>query len=202
MEQTTIERMHVERENELVLQAQKGSTKAFTELEKQYRYLVFKVTKDVLRGVSTHRMLNADAEDAAQDAFEYAFVHIKDYKPGRFYRWLWSVARISALRSRSKLWNRRYHETDFDDECDGFSPSAEDCANSWDEAVNEIEQYLKKYGADLPKVQIGDLEMYVDGFKPREIAKRTGRSSKTVRQNIWRAKERVKKALENVDVWD
>lgn len=190
-------RMPEERENELVLMAQKGSTKAFGELEKQYHWLVFKVCKGILCEASGDAV-NADAEDATQDAFEYAFVHIKDYKPGRFYRWLWSVGRVSALRLRRKLWKQDSREIEFNEELVGGEnniDAADFAENSWITAVKEMEAFIRQNGIKLPPRQLDDLMLSADGLKPREIAKRTGRKVRAVYNNLDRAKRTARKCV-------
>lgn len=198
-------RMPEERENELVLMAQKGSTKAFGELEKQYHWLVFKVAKDALCEVAGAGA-EVEAEDVTQDVFEYAFVHIGDYKPGRFYRWLWALAKNRALRVRHRLWRKIKREVEYHDE--QAVNRNENYREGWDSLPADGEvlaKYLNpaKWEDDtikglaarvrsLPKQQRADLEAYADGEKPRHIAKRTRRGVEAIKKSIGRAKHFVK----------
>lgn len=215
-------RMPEERENELVLMAQKGSTKAFGELEKQYHWLVFKVANDILHDYVLDASIQ-EAEDVTQEVFEYAFVHIKDYRmPSRFYRWLWGLAKNRAMRLRRKLYRQHHREFEYEDErrcwrdAEGFDWTPADPNEAahylnparWDgdQDYNDDDSWfvqwkrkdfdaLRKGLAELPKRQREDLEAYADGEKPRQIAKRTGRNVRAVYTSLNAAKVNVRKTI-------
>jgi len=83
-------------EAELARQAREGDEPAFTLLVERYQGPVYGLCCRYLRG--------ADAEDAAQDTFVRAFVHIRSFDPERPLRpWLLAIARRVCLdRLRKK----------------------------------------------------------------------------------------------------
>lgn len=228
-------RMEEARENELVRLAQGGSTKAFTELEKQYHALVFNVARSILLEVAGLGS-DTEAEDVMQDVFEYAFVHIKDYRPGRFYRWLWQLAKNRAYRRRKKMWRARHTEEEYVEEKHGqdYRVGWDSFPNDYDSieelaalvdrkmeeeselhhAVREVQrnaagcdqmssaQYdsFLEHIRSLPKTQKGDLQLTIEGYMPREIARMTGRDIEAVKKNLYRARKEIKEARKNVHV--
>ncbi len=84
-------------EPEVISQAQRGDTEAFTQMVEAYQRPVFNLC---------YRMLGdaEDAEDAAQETFLRVYDHLKRYDPGRsFATWLLAIAAhycIDQLRKR------------------------------------------------------------------------------------------------------
>jgi len=83
-------------EEKLLAAAKGGHTAAFGELCERYAKRIFRVTHRITRN-------REDAEDAVQDSFLSAFVHLKDFDGrSRFVTWLTRIAINSALAKLRK----------------------------------------------------------------------------------------------------
>lgn len=85
---------------ELISLAVCGDHAAYRELVDRYKHAGYRVALQILREP-------ADAEDALQEAFVKAYVHLESYKPAfRFYTWFSTIVRhvsLSHLRARDWL---------------------------------------------------------------------------------------------------
>jgi RNA polymerase sigma-70 factor (ECF subfamily) len=100
-----------ESEARLVFQAKRGHQGAFGELCERYSQKILRTALRITRN-------REDAEDALQDSFLSAFVHIRKFD-GRssFYTWLTRIAINSALMKLRK--NRACREISMDEPLDG-----------------------------------------------------------------------------------
>ena len=93
-------------EEQLIAAAKTGRRAPFGELCERHGTKVFRVIHRIMRN-------REDAEDAAQDCFLNAFVHLKDFDGrSRFATWLTSIAINAALMKLRK--NRRAREVPMD----------------------------------------------------------------------------------------
>jgi RNA polymerase sigma-70 factor (ECF subfamily) len=100
-------------EPELVAAAKSGQRDAFGELCERHAKKIFRVTQRITRN-------REDAEDAVQDSFLSAFIHLKDFdERSRFATWLTRIAINSALAKLRK--KRAKREVPMDES----SPAAE-----------------------------------------------------------------------------
>lgn len=60
----------------------------------------------------------------------------------------------------------------------------------WDEAIYSLD---KTYWSFEPFMRLC-VDLRIEGYKPEEIAKLTGKKVEIVYQTLWRAKERISKA--------
>ena len=91
------------REKRLVVAAQSGSREAFGELCQPWAKVVLQKVQRITRN-------REDAEDALQDSFLRAFVHIKDFDGrSKFSTWLTRIAINSALM----ILRKRHHSAEF-----------------------------------------------------------------------------------------
>jgi RNA polymerase sigma-70 factor, ECF subfamily len=94
-------------EEGLIAAAKGGERAPFGELCERHMKQVFRVTRRIMRN-------REDAEDAAQDCFLNAFVHLKDFDGrSRFATWLTRIAINAALMKLRK--NRGVQEVPMDD---------------------------------------------------------------------------------------
>lgn len=163
--------------NNLVLQAQKGSSKAFEEL-----YAL--VYKDMYY-YAVSKLQNADdASDAVSDAVLDAYEGIKKLKdPSKFKNWIFAIL--------SRKINRKYSEySDYRKRIDN-----DDAEEISDDALN-----------DLTGVEVTDLLSYLSenertaltlsymcGFTSEEISEITNTNPSTVRSHILRAKNKLRR---------
>ena len=117
MEQNQIDRMSLDHsavaaeEREFVAAAKSGDATAFGFLCTRYASMVFKVARRILP-------TKEDAEDAVQESFQLAFVHLSNFRgDSRFSTWLTRIVTNAALMQmrrnnlRRKLQLDESHET-------------------------------------------------------------------------------------------
>jgi RNA polymerase sigma factor (sigma-70 family) len=101
-------------EKQLIAAAKGGEKAPFGELCERHMKQVFCVTRRITRN-------REDAEDAAQECFLNAFVHLKDFdERSRFATWLTRIAINAALMKLRK--NRRVQEVPMDEPNPSFEP--------------------------------------------------------------------------------
>jgi RNA polymerase sigma factor (sigma-70 family) len=104
-------------EKQLIAAAKSGRRAPFGELFERHMKQVFCVTRRIIRN-------REDAEDAAQDCFLNAFVHLKDFDGrSRFATWLTRIAINAALMKLRK--NRGVQEVPMDEPNPSSEPVAQ-----------------------------------------------------------------------------
>jgi RNA polymerase sigma factor (sigma-70 family) len=104
-------------EEQLIAAAKSGRRAPFGELCERHMKQVFCVTRRIVRN-------REDAEDAAQDCFLSAFVHLKDFDGrSQFATWLTSIAINAALMKLRK--NRGVREVPMDEPYPSFESVAQ-----------------------------------------------------------------------------
>src|SRR5580692_8958066 len=104
-------------ENQLIAAAKSGRRAPFGELCERHMKRVSCVTRRIIRN-------REDAEDAAQECFLSAFVHIKDFNGrSQFSTWLTRIAINAALMKLRK--NRRAREVPIDEPNPSSEPVAQ-----------------------------------------------------------------------------
>jgi RNA polymerase sigma-70 factor, ECF subfamily len=104
-------------EEQLIAVAKSGRRAPFGELCERHMKQVSCVTRRITRN-------REDAEDAAQDCFLSAFVHLKDFDGrSQFATWLTSIAINAALMKLRK--NRGVREVPMDEPCPSFESVAQ-----------------------------------------------------------------------------
>jgi len=104
-------------EEQLIAAAKTGRQAPFGELCKRHMKQVFYVTRRIIRN-------REDAEDAAQECFLNAFVHLKDFDGrSQFATWLNRIAINAALMKLRK--NRRAREVPIDEPNSSSEPVAQ-----------------------------------------------------------------------------
>ena len=104
-------------EEQLIAAAKTGRRAPFGELCERHMKQVSCVTRRIIRN-------RGDAEDAAQECFLNAFVHLKDFDGrSRFATWLTSIAINAALMKLRK--NRRVREVPIDEPNPSSEPVAQ-----------------------------------------------------------------------------
>jgi RNA polymerase sigma-70 factor (ECF subfamily) len=104
-------------EEQLIAAAKSGRRAPFGELCERHMKQVSCVTRRIVRN-------REDAEDAAQECFLNAFVHLKDFDGrSQFATWLTRIAMNAALMKLRK--NRRTREVPMDEPNPSFEPEAQ-----------------------------------------------------------------------------
>ena len=138
-----VEDSQTTREKRLVVAAQHGSREAFGELCQPRAKLILQKVQKITRN-------REDAEDALQDSFLMAFVHIKDFDGrSKFSTWLTRIAINSALM----ILRKRHHSTE-------FSLSDEESKGVWevsDQLPNPEILYAQRERESILLAAIGNL---------------------------------------------
>jgi len=171
-------------EAELARKAHAGDSRAFGELVLRYQRPVFALCARYLRG--------ADAEDAAQECFVKAFVHLSEFDPSRpLLPWLLTIARrlcVDRLRKHKA-------EPDSDKAAraiDDGTPTAEAEASAKEQLT-----LLSRALAALPEGQREALTLFhLEGLPYKEIAGTLGVPLGTVMTWLHRGRAELKAALE------
>lgn len=176
--------MYTDRHVELVERCKLGDRKAQYELYKQYSKAMFNVCM---------RMLNhmGEAEDALQEAFMDAFVHINQFRQqSTFGAWLKQIVvnkAINQLRSRKMQWV----------EIEEWQTSNEDVLyaednHDWhDDTSYEVER-IRRAMQQLSEGYRVVLTLYLfEGYDHEEIGEVLGISEVTSRTQYMRAKRKL-----------
>jgi RNA polymerase sigma-70 factor (ECF subfamily) len=178
-----------QRDERLVLAAKTGSTTAFSELFSLY-------SKNVLRRTLSITGNIQDAEDAMQDTFLRAFVHLKQFDGrSKFNTWLTRVAINSSLMLLRKRRTRR--ETSFE----FVSPSDDVCTLEFEDARPNPEEFCdqaQRYRLIFrsirrlpPNVRAAAEMRIIAGRSEAETAASLGISVSAVKARMFRARLRL-----------
>jgi RNA polymerase sigma-70 factor (ECF subfamily) len=134
-------------EEQLIAAAKGGRRAHFGELCERHVKKVFRVTHRIMRN-------REDAEDAVQDCFLSAFVHLKDFDGrSQFATWLTRIAINAALMKARK--NRAVREVPMDEPNPSFEPGTQ--REFPDDAPNPEETYSLGEQRKIINAAISDL---------------------------------------------
>jgi len=164
-------------DSELFLSAQQGDVGAFNEIFRRYEKKVYVYCMRVLYD-----------EEAAQDAFQEAFMrlyeHRRSYDGRNFMVWFFTIIRNVCLNMRRNKKQTVPFET-------SSANSAE--PRIWDVALHEeVASALQRLPDDYREAIV--LYEY-DGYAYKEIAEITGASIATVKIRIYRARKMLRSIL-------
>jgi RNA polymerase sigma-70 factor, ECF subfamily len=178
----------------LVSIAKSGDANAFVELSKRHANKVFQATYRVTRN-------RQDAEDALQDSFLKAFVHVKDFQErSSFSTWLTRIAINSALMILRKKRGGFEISIDGTDEHAGSFETWEPRSPTEDPESRyvrrERERSLREAIVRLPPVFRDVVELrQAREYSTREIAQALGISVPAVKSRLSRAKSALRTSL-------
>ncbi|MDA3892286.1 MAG: sigma-70 family RNA polymerase sigma factor [Salinivirgaceae bacterium] len=142
---------------ELVVQAQKGSQYAFTELMTRYREAIYFMILKMINNTS-------DAEDLTIEAFGKAFKNIEQYSPSfAFSTWLFKIASnncIDFLRKKKARQLSIYNSSSEAENDSGNGINEETSLSIQSDMLDPEESLIK----DQKKILLREL---VDNLKPR-----------------------------------
>jgi RNA polymerase sigma-70 factor (ECF subfamily) len=167
---------------------------AFERLMRQYNQRLFRVARSILRD-------DADAEDALQDAYVQAYRHLDSFRgdaePGT---WLTRIVINQALmRARRRTRDRRVVSFTGSDpaaqELDVADPQAESPSDA--ALRGEVRKVLEERIDELPEaLRMVFVMREVEEMTARETADALGIPEATVRTRLFRARARLREALE------
>ncbi len=167
----------------LAARAARGDRDAFGALVLRYQAQVRRVARSVTGD-------EADADDAAQDAFLSALDRIETYDPGRpFGPWLMRIASNAAI---DLLRRRAVRKADAIDE----TVAARGRLPDRDAETAELRERLRVALAALPERQRAAITLFdLEGYAHAEIAKVLGVPEGTVRSDVFHARRRLRESL-------
>jgi RNA polymerase sigma factor (sigma-70 family) len=187
------ERHHALDENGLVEAAMRGQDAAFDKLLSFHSKKIFRSIYRVTRN-------REDAEDALQDTFLKAFVHIKNFDSrSKFSTWLTRIAINSALTIVRKKRSAAAHSSITSDADGNF-----DLAAIPDRAPNPEAEYAQQQRKAIVRNAIRTLPSTIrqavvmqrlQGLSMMETAEKLGLSLAAAKSRLFRAKAALRKSL-------
>ncbi len=172
-------------EDEALRLCRNGDTAAYAVIVRRYQ-------SEALRFTYLITGERGAAEDAAQDAFLDAYLHIRRYDPNRPFRpWLYKILSNAALKKR-----RKPQPQPLDDN----TPSS---ADPHTEAVRDEQSATMQLAlAQLPEAQRAALVLkYYSGFSENEIAAITGAHVGTVKSRLHYGKLALERIIRERYPW-
>ena len=143
------------------------------------------------------RRVGTDAEDLAQKTFEAALMQSDRFRAGGSVRaWLLGIARNKMLMHlrQERRHASRFVASEEDRPGDGLSPSG-------GAAAKQEHKVLLRAMRSLPvDLQLALELFYWEGMSNADIAMVLGTPRSTVTSRIWRARERLREAVRNMDI--
>jgi RNA polymerase sigma-70 factor, ECF subfamily len=179
--------MAIAEDIELIKRFKDGDKGAFEELLRKYQDRIYNVCRYMLEDTG-------DAQDAAQDVFLKAYGSRKAYRPdSSLYTWLYRIAVNTCLDYNKKSRPETFEEESAVDDLPSTKPSPEQLYQS-KETGRAIETALRK----LPeKLRVIIVLKEIEGLSYEEIAEALQASVGTVKSRISRAREELKRLLQN-----
>jgi RNA polymerase sigma factor (sigma-70 family) len=169
----------------LVKKARIGHRGAFDELYKRHREKMFRVTHRITRN-------RQDAEDAVQDCFLSAYLHVRSFdNKARFSTWLTRIAINAALmKLRKNLASREVHMEEHLHPIEGPEHQMPDSSPSPEEryAQGEQERLVREAISKLRPEMRNALEIQLQDCSIAETAKNLGISLTTAKARVFRAR--------------
>jgi RNA polymerase sigma-70 factor, ECF subfamily len=179
----------------LLTAAKSGHSHAFGELFNRYRRRIFHLAQRIMRN-------HEDAEDVVQEAFQLAFVHLRDFKgDSRFSTWLSRIAiNVGLMKLRRKA---RKVEVSIDEQSDSEEMSFRDAVT--DLAPNPEQDCLRQERSRILREALAELrpnarrvlELYeLEGRSMKEIAESMGISVAAVKARLFHARPKMRHELD------
>ncbi len=183
-------------EAELVRRSQAGEWEAFEQLVRRYQTRVFSIVRRLLRG-------REDVEDVAQQAFTKAYFSLRrfDFRSA-FGTWLYRIVVNECYDwLRKRRVRRLVYEADLsDDQLQRLEQMAEEerAEPSPSRMAEASDLVARLLGRLSPRDRLLLILKEVEGFSVEEIAEITALNPNTVKVRMFRARERLLKALERM----
>lgn len=166
-----------------------GDSSAYATLVERYKASVYSLALRILR--NTH-----EAEEAVQETFIRAYVHLKSYKPGsKFRSWLLTITRHWCGDYQRVHWRRAQRSVPLDDIKDSRKVtdlySQPEAKTLQEEAKAEVRSWIASLPAQYTQVVI---MRYLHDLSYAEISDTTALSVSTIRMRLHRARALLIKA--------
>jgi RNA polymerase sigma-70 factor, ECF subfamily len=181
-------------EQRLVAKAKSGHTDAFGELYERHKLKAYRAALRILRN-------RQDAEDAAQKAFQRAFVNLERFREdSAFSTWLTRIAINEALMLlRRRRTPEQLHENSVDAPQGDGSVEIADAGPTPEEILCESERRAALHyaiGRLRKNLRIVVLFVELQGLTSAETARRLGLTVSAVKARIFHARRSLRKHLQ------
>jgi RNA polymerase sigma-70 factor (ECF subfamily) len=171
----------------LLARAQRGDTLAFGQLVQRHHSSVHRAARALLGS-------SADADDAVQDTWLHAYLHLAGFRgTATFKTWLHTIVRNRAIDLHRSARRRRRYDTSQASTTLTHTPLRSD-QRSPEELVLDAERHdrLAATIATLPRQLRGPLELWHTGqYSYEQMAEMAGVTTGTMKSRIWQARQRV-----------
>jgi RNA polymerase sigma-70 factor (ECF subfamily) len=182
-------------DEEVMLELQKGSDSALSELFKRYKSPLYYFIYRMLRQ-------SDKAEDVLQETFFRVFRYRKEYKPtSKFSSWIYRIARNLCIDEKRRYWNRKISldsEIAADDDATDYTSSVKDNRPNSRNVVIEKEmeeEIIRAIETLSPEQQEVIMLNKYQGLSYGEIADILNISSESVKQRAYRAHQQLRTIL-------
>jgi RNA polymerase sigma-70 factor (ECF subfamily) len=187
-------------DNELIVQAQRGSTTAFEQL-------VYRYDRQVLSMAARFTGSNEDAKDVYQEVFLRVYRALPRFEfRSQFSTWLYRIVKNVCLTHQQQV--RKEPQISLDqpfDSADGSQPLtlldtiADKSVTDRGALDSEISEHVQAAMNDLsPKQKMVFVMRHFEGYKLKEIASVMNCTEGTVKKYLFTATERMRKNLREV----
>lgn len=174
-------------DGDLITRFKGGDVSGFEELVRKHQNRVYNLCRYMIRGTQ-------DAQDAAQDVFLKAYGSLKAFKPdASLYTWLYRIAVNTCLDYKKKSRPEQTEDDSVIDDLASTEPSPEQHYQS-----KEIGQSIQLALQKLPEqLRAAIVLKEIEDLSYEEIAKVLHTSIGTVKSRISRAREELRRLLQN-----
>jgi RNA polymerase sigma-70 factor (ECF subfamily) len=175
-------------EASLIAAARAGDHAAYGELVERYQAAIYRLALRILRSA-------ADAEDAAQEAFVRAYLHLDSYNDRfRFYTWIAAITSHYCYR----VLRQRRTITLPDDSRTLLRPAFVEDGPELAVLIRERDEHIRRVLAELPERSRELLILrHWHSLSYEELAAATDQSLSAVKSQLHRARRQVARLLAN-----
>jgi RNA polymerase sigma-70 factor, ECF subfamily len=175
-----------EPDDQLIASALRGEHAAYAELVERYQVAVYRLALRLLR-------VPADAEDAAQEAFVRAYIHLDTYNPRfRFYTWLAAITSHYCYRVLRQRRPFRFTADAFDGAAPAFVEDGPEVAVLLRERNGEIQRVLSALPDRSRELLI---LRHWHALSYEELASATDQSLSAVKSQLHRARRQLARLM-------
>ena len=178
-------------DEEVVQRVLAGERELFEVLMRRHNQRVYRAVRSILK-------IEAEVEDAMQEAYVSAFSHLSQFDgTAAFSTWLVRIAINEALMKLRKRNSERISDYKGPTDSDGDArfPEIEDTRQDPERRYMSKELARKAFRGLNPSLQDTFILQKAEGWTNRELAKELGITVSTVKSRIFRARVRLRQQL-------
>jgi RNA polymerase sigma-70 factor (ECF subfamily) len=186
-------------EHELIVKAQNGDVRAFSELVETYQERAIRIAESFVGNLE-------DARDLAQEAFVKSYESLPMFKvESKFYTWFYRILAntckdfMRKKKTRKSILGWIVQDKDDESEENVYDRVVDRAPTAPQElASRELGDRIRQKMDELPFQQRTAFALrYLDGLSLEEIAQSMSLSVGAVKAHLWQAGQKMKKSLES-----